>query len=171
MQQPPQGGIPRCVDASRTLAFSKLSQPGFRAIPGWPPDSPWRTMRAGARRRSRTRRILRGPIRVWRPSCCIAEEKASKPSSSWSNLFRRTHGRKSPCARRGKNANLLETIMPAGAGIRLPGGATSLVTGPRRTACELEIKAADGGAAIDGVVALSGLPKTLQSLNAECVQK
>jgi hypothetical protein len=43
-------------------------------------------------------------------SCCDAEEKASKQSSSWSNLFRRTPGRKSPCARRDKNPNLLERL-------------------------------------------------------------
>ncbi|MGH6845962.1 MAG: hypothetical protein ACREC0_00570 [Methylocella sp.] len=45
------------------------------------------------------------------------------------------------------------------------------MTGPCRTPRELEIKVANGGAAIAGVVALLGLPKALQSLNAESVQK
>jgi hypothetical protein len=36
---------------------------------------------------------------------------------------------------------------------------------------ELEIKGSDGGVPIDGVVALSDLPKEIQSLNAECGQK
>jgi hypothetical protein len=62
-------------------------------------------------------------------------------------------------------------MIPTGAGILLPGEATSLLTGPWRAAPEIEIKVAEGGTAIDGVVALSGLPKALQSLNAECVQK
>ena len=46
-----------------------------------------------------------------------------------------------------------------------------VVIGPWRTPPDLEIKVAAGGAAIDGVIAFSGLPKALQSLNAECVQK
>ena len=71
----------------------------------------------------------------------------------------------------GQESQFIGTIIPTGAGIRLPGDATSLVTGPWRTARELEIKVAHGGAAIDGVVALSGLPEALQSRNAECVQK
>jgi hypothetical protein len=66
------------------------------------------------------------------------------------------NGRESACARG-----------DTGAGIQLPGDATSFVTGPRRAARELEIKVADGGAPIDGVVALLGLPEALQSLNAE----
>jgi hypothetical protein len=63
------------------------------------------------------------------------------------------------------------TIIPTGAEMRLPGDATSLVTGQCHMARELEIKVAAGGAEIDGTVALSGLPKALQSPNAECGQK
>jgi hypothetical protein len=88
-----------------------------------------------------------GPIRVWRAPCCDAESKAP-------------NGRESACARG-----------DTGAGILLPGDATSLVTGPRRAARELEIKVADGSAPIDGVVALLGLREALQSLNAERAQK
>ena len=71
----------------------------------------------------------------------------------------------------GQESQFIGTIIPTGAGIRLSDDATSLVTGPWQTARELEIKVAEGGAPIDGVVALSGLPKALQSLNAECAQK
>ncbi|MCI0699262.1 hypothetical protein L0337_45580 [candidate division KSB1 bacterium] len=70
-----------------------------------------------------------------------------------------------------QKSRFIGTIIPTGAGIRLPSDATSLVTGPWHRASELEIKVADGDAAIDGVVALSGLPEALESLNAECVQK
>jgi hypothetical protein len=70
-----------------------------------------------------------------------------------------------------QESQFIGTIIPTGAGIRLPGEAKSLVTGPWQTARELEIKVADGGAHVDGVVALTGLPKALQSLNAECIQK
>lgn len=71
----------------------------------------------------------------------------------------------------GHESNFVGTVIPAGAGIRLPGDATSLVTGLWHTARELEIKVTDGGAAIGGVVALAGLPKAFETLNAECVQK
>ncbi|MDQ6870115.1 MAG: hypothetical protein M3178_17880 [Pseudomonadota bacterium] len=71
----------------------------------------------------------------------------------------------------GQEFQFIGTIIPTGAGIRLPGDATSLVTGPWWTPRELEIKMADGGAPIDGVVALSGLPEALPSLNADCGQK
>jgi hypothetical protein len=84
------------------------------------------------------------------------------PPRAWPQITLRTAGQES---------QLIGTIIPAGAVIRLPGDATSLVTGPWRTARELGIKVADGGAAIDGIAALSGLPKALQSLNAEWVQK
>jgi hypothetical protein len=52
-------------------------------------------------------------------------------------------------------------------GNSVAGDATSLVKGPWRTARELEIKVADGGAPIDAIAALSGLQKAPQSLNAE----
>ena len=71
----------------------------------------------------------------------------------------------------GRESRFVGTIIPTGAGIRLPGDATRLLTGHWRTAREIEINVADGGAAIDGVVALSGLPRALQSLDAECAQK
>lgn len=71
----------------------------------------------------------------------------------------------------GQESQFIATMIPTGAGILLPGDATSLLTGPLRAAPEIEIKVTEGGTAIDGVVALSGLPRALQSLNAECVQK
>jgi hypothetical protein len=95
-----------------------------------------------ARRPSCTSWLSSGPIRARRASCCDAKSKVSKLSSSWSNLFRRRHGRKSPYPRRDKNPNLIGAIIPTGAGIRLPGDGPSLVTGPRRTPRELEIKGA-----------------------------
>jgi hypothetical protein len=70
-----------------------------------------------------------------------------------------------------QESQFIGTMIPTGAGILLPGDATSLVTGRWRTAPEIEIKVAEGGTAVDGVVALSGLPEALQSLDAECVQK
>jgi hypothetical protein len=76
----------------------------------------------------------------------------------------------------GQESRSTGTTIPACAGIRLPGVATSLLTGPWRTVRglktrELEIKGSDGGVPIDGVVALSDLPKEIQSLNADCGQK
>ena len=71
----------------------------------------------------------------------------------------------------GQEFRFVGTIIPTGAGIRLPSEATDLVTGSWRKARELEIKVTDGDAMIEGVVALTGLPEALQSLNAECVQK
>jgi hypothetical protein len=71
----------------------------------------------------------------------------------------------------GQENRFVGTVIPTGAGIRLPSDATGLVTGAWHTARELEIKIAAGDVAIDGVVALSGLFVALESLNAECVQK
>jgi hypothetical protein len=71
----------------------------------------------------------------------------------------------------GQESRFVGTIIPTGAGIRLPSDATGLVTGPWHTARELEIKVSEGDADIDGVVALSGLSEALETLNAECVQK
>jgi hypothetical protein len=71
----------------------------------------------------------------------------------------------------GQESRFVGTIIPTGAGIRLPSDATGLVTGPWHTARELEIKVAEGDADIDGVVALPGLSEALETLNAECVQK
>jgi hypothetical protein len=71
----------------------------------------------------------------------------------------------------GQESEFVGTIIPTGAGIRLPSDATDLVTGLWRTARQLEIKVADGDVAIGGVVALAGLPEALEALNAECVQK
>jgi hypothetical protein len=68
----------------------------------------------------------------------------------------------------GQKSQFIGTIISTGAGIRL---ATSLVTGPWRTPPDLEIKLTAGAAAIDGVVALSGLPKALHSFKADCIQK
>ncbi|MGH6794485.1 MAG: hypothetical protein ACREDD_11230 [Methylocella sp.] len=42
----------------------------------------------------------------------------------------------------GQESQFIGTIIPTGAGIRLPGDATSLLTGPWRTAREIEIKVA-----------------------------
>jgi len=72
----------------------------------------------------------------------------------------------------GQEFRFIGTILPTGAGIRLPSDATGLVTGPWHKASELDIKVTEGdSAAIDGVVALSGLSEALESLNVECVQK
>jgi hypothetical protein len=76
----------------------------------------WRRIRRTTDRRDRrgghpARGESIGPIRVWRAPCCDAESKAS------------------PYARG-----------DTGAGIQLPGDATSLVTGPGRTARELDDK-------------------------------
>jgi hypothetical protein len=50
----------------------------------------------------------------------------------------------------GQESQFIGTIISTGAGIRLPGAATSLVTGPWRTPPDLEIKVAAGGAAPNG---------------------
>jgi hypothetical protein len=71
----------------------------------------------------------------------------------------------------GQESSFIGTIIPTGAGIRLPSDATSLMTGPWSTKRELEIKIIDGNTTINGVVALSGLPEAIESLKAECVQK
>jgi hypothetical protein len=63
------------------------------------------------------------------------------------------------------------TIVPTGAGIRLPIDATILLTGPWRAARERAINVTEGDAAFEGVVALSGLSAALESLNVECDQK
>lgn len=63
------------------------------------------------------------------------------------------------------------TIIPTGAGIRLPSDAAGLVTNQWVRARELDIKVTDGDTMIDGVIAMSGLSEALDSLNAECVQK
>lgn len=62
-------------------------------------------------------------------------------------------------------------VIPAGAGIRLQWDPAHLMALARHEASELEVKVAAGGAAMSGVVALAGLPKALEWLNAECVQK
>lgn len=72
---------------------------------------------------------------------------------------------------RGQEANFVGTIIPTGAGIRLPDDATRLLTGRWHIESELEIKVADGDATFGGAITLLGLPKALQSLSAECVQK
>ena len=63
------------------------------------------------------------------------------------------------------------SIIPTGAGIRLPAEAADLVTGPWQKARELEINVSEGDKAFGGVVVLSGLSSALELLNAECVQK
>lgn len=70
-----------------------------------------------------------------------------------------------------QESRFIGTIIPTGAGVRLPSDATGLIIGPWHKAREVEIKVADGDAVINGVVALTGLSEALQSLNAECVQK
>jgi hypothetical protein len=71
----------------------------------------------------------------------------------------------------GQESRFVGTIIPTGAGIRLPSDATRLAAGPWQSARELEIKVADGASVIDGVVSLSGLSEALSSLDADCVQK
>jgi hypothetical protein len=66
-------------------------------------------------------------------------------------------------------AVILHTVAIERSDPRLAG--FSFMTGHWRTQRELEIKVADGGAPIDGVVALAGLPSALPKLNAECGQK
>jgi hypothetical protein len=70
-----------------------------------------------------------------------------------------------------KEANFVGTIIPTGAGIRLPDDATKLLAGRWHTESELEIRVNDGDATFDGAILLSGLPKALQTLSSECVQK
>jgi hypothetical protein len=94
-RQPKLCRINRCRWRGRFLA----SRPGVPRRPRRQPRRPFCT-----------RWISSGPIRVWRASCCDAESKASKLSSSWSNLFHRTHGHNAPYARRDKNSNLLERL-------------------------------------------------------------
>jgi hypothetical protein len=62
-------------------------------------------------------------------------------------------------------------VIPTGAGIRLPDGATKLVTGAWFKARELDVRVTDGEAVFGGVVGLSGLQKALEWLTVECVQK
>lgn len=71
----------------------------------------------------------------------------------------------------GQESHFVGTIIPTGAGVRLPRDATDLIIGPWHKVRELEIKVVEGDAVINGVVALTGLSEALQSLNAECVQK
>lgn len=71
----------------------------------------------------------------------------------------------------GQESNFSGTIIPPGAGIRLPGEAARLVTGSWHMARELEIKVSGDGAAFAGIITLSGFAEALESLNAECVQK
>jgi len=116
--------------------------------------------------------ILNDPIRVWQASCCGAVGKASKTVIVVVEPYPHTHGHKSPYARWDKNFGLLEPFFQTGAGIRLPSDATGLVTGPWHKASELDIKVTEGdSAAIDGVVALSGLSEALESLNVEMCAK
>jgi hypothetical protein len=71
----------------------------------------------------------------------------------------------------GKEFRFEGSIIPTGAGIRLPSDAAGSLIGPWQSAPELEIKVADGGSEFGGVVPLSGLSAAFDSLNAECVQK
>jgi hypothetical protein len=63
------------------------------------------------------------------------------------------------------------SIIPTGAGIRLPLDAAKLEALEFGKADEIEVKVTSDGAAIKGVVALTGLPKALARLNAECSQR
>ena len=70
-----------------------------------------------------------------------------------------------------REANFVGTIIPTGAGIRLPDAAMRMLTGQWRNERELAIKVADGDTRFGGVITLSDLPKALQSLSVECSQK
>ncbi len=63
------------------------------------------------------------------------------------------------------------SVIPTGAGIRLPLEAAKLAALGLGSTREVEIKVTTDGAAINGAVALTGLPKALAWLNGECVQK
>ena len=63
------------------------------------------------------------------------------------------------------------SIIPTGAGIRLPLEAAKLAALGVGKADEVEVKVTIDGTAINGVVALTGLPKALPWLSAQCVQK
>lgn len=74
-------------------------------------------------------------------------------------------------ASQGEDSHFVGTIIPSGAGIRLPGEATDLLTGSWRFRKELEIKVAVDSVAVNGTVSLTGLPEALASLNEECIRK
>jgi hypothetical protein len=61
--------------------------------------------------------------------------------------------------------------IPTGAGIRLPLDAVKLAALGLGKARDVEIKVTADGAAINGAVALTGLPKALAWLKGECIQK
>ncbi|HUI20594.1 MAG TPA: hypothetical protein VLZ74_06065 [Methylocella sp.] len=71
----------------------------------------------------------------------------------------------------GAETRFAATVIPTGAGLRLPSEATGLITGISHTARGLDIKVDDGNTVFEGVVGLSGLPEAFHSLNADCVQK
>jgi hypothetical protein len=63
------------------------------------------------------------------------------------------------------------SVIPTGAGIRLPLDAVKLAALGLGKARDVEIKVTADGAAINGAVALTGLPKALAWLKGECIQK
>lgn len=63
------------------------------------------------------------------------------------------------------------SIIPTGAGIRLPWDPTRLTALSRNKPNDLEVTITTEGTAMTGFVALTGLPKAFGWLKAECVQK
>lgn len=63
------------------------------------------------------------------------------------------------------------SIIPAGAGIRLPVDGMKLANDSWLGSQEVEIKIADGDTAIEGIVPLSGLTAAIRALAATCVLK
>jgi|GEM_PF-1662413 len=71
----------------------------------------------------------------------------------------------------GKETKFTGTVIPTGAGIRLPRDATGLITGAWHAARDLDVKVIDGDKEFHGTVTLLGLTGALESLNADCIQK
>lgn len=70
-----------------------------------------------------------------------------------------------------QSSHFTGSVIPTGAGIRLPGEATALVKSGGTKEQDVEIKVSESGAEMSGTIALSGLPKALEWLGRECVQK
>lgn len=106
--------------------------------------------------------MRRGLCSLWRPSFRATPELP--PGSPWRTTRTGARPRRQSAATQALPNQSMPVARPV-PGVSITPDAT------RQTARELKIRVADGGAPIDGLVALSGLPNGLQSLNAECGQK